>query len=400
MHSNNFQDLTGMIFGCYEVINEAPPQISSKGKIRIIWHCRCIHCGFEKDIAANHIKRRPNVCLNCSKKKTTFEDLSKQIFGYIRVDDRAPDVPKGNGKFRTMWNVTCLACGRKKVMPASLIKSGKQDSCGCMGLERRKQKRTIDFTGQIVGRLYVESRADDYKKPSGGGDRRWNCLCECGERCLKTTTYLQNSVCPSCGCWKSEITSKNKSSDLVGQTFEYLYVFERAGTQRTNGDNPKAKYLCLCLNCGGHKEVTGHDLVTGNTKSCGCVKSFGEIAVRKELVKRNIKYSTSYWFKGLYVTSPNHPLLFDFAIFDNDNNLQYLIEYQGIQHYQNTSGNNELMFGKQQREITDGIKKEYCKAHGIALYEIKYDEVIPEAIDRIIATHANFVPSSEKSEKV
>lgn len=55
--------------------------------------------------------------------------------------------------------------------------------------------------------------------------------------------------------------------------------------------------------------------------------------------------------------------------------------------------NKDGSFGKQQREITDPMKREYCKAHNIALYEIRYDEVISDAIDKIITTHANFVPS-------
>ena len=64
---------------------------------------------------------------------------------------------------------------------------------------------------------------------------------------------------------------------------------------------------------------------------------------------------------------PNGRLLrFDFAIFDSQKNVKCLIEYQGEQHY--TKSN----FGKEQREITDPIKRKYCRDNNIQLFEIKY----------------------------
>lgn len=58
----------------------------------------------------------------------------------------------------------------------------------------------------------------------------------------------------------------------------------------------------------------------------------------------------------------------------------FLIEYQGIQHYKEM----ENGFGKQQREITDLQKREYCNKKNIKLYEIKYDEDIYNKIEYIL----------------
>ena len=41
-------------------------------------------------------------------------------------------------------------------------------------------------------------------------------------------------------------------------------------------------------------------------------------------------------------------------------------------------------FGKQQREITDLQKREYCNKKNIKLYEIKYDEDIYNKIEYIL----------------
>lgn len=58
-------------------------------------------------------------------------------------------------------------------------------------------------------------------------------------------------------------------------------------------------------------------------------------------------------------------LRFDFAIFDNNNNLIKLIEFQGKQHYEINS------FYISPKEH-DELKRKYCKEHNIELLEIPY----------------------------
>lgn len=390
MHAKNFNDLIGQVFGCYKVINEAPQRIQPNGNIVTMWHMKCIYCGYEKDTSVNHLKNRPNTCPKCSK-KTTLEDLKDRVVGFIKVLERAPGKPKSNGKKRTMWKCVCLLCGKEFVMQADTIKSGKQISCGCLGGFLKSQSKLKDYTGERVGRLYVKERLDDRVKPSGGTVHRWLCLCDCGKNCIKTSDYLRTSPSPSCGCWKREITSELKTKNIIGETVGFLKVIEKIETKHTRGGNAKAMYRCVCLNCGSTVEVSAGSLLNGQTRSCGCVKSYGEFETRRELIRRNICFKTQYRFEDLYMKNKNHPLLFDFAIFDNDGNLLCLIEFQGKQHYIPTDKNG--WFGKQQREITDRLKKEYCNAHGITLCEIRYDESISDAIDRILTTQANFVPS-------
>lgn len=382
-------DLTGLDFGYYHVLGLAEPRYSPKGKKQKMWVCRCV-CGKINEVFDGHLKSRKNISCGCMK-KTTLIDLTGKTFGYLRVDSRAESKPKGNGKFQTMWNCTCLACGKKVVK--SSYDAQHQGSCKCTNIKRYQINRTIDFTGQKVGRLYIEKRVEDYVKPGGGSDRRWQCVCDCGRKCIKTTYYLHRSPTPSCGCWKAEVTSKIKTRDLIGISFGYLIPLEKFPSKRTSGNNPKVMYFCGCFNCGGTAVVSSNNLINGLTRSCGCIKSFGETEVRKELNKRNIRYETEYSFKDLYLNSKNNPLRFDFAIFDERNNLQFLIEYQGAQHY------NDVNFGKQERETTDQMKKDYCSAHNISLYEIRYDEKISDSIDNIITSHVNSVPSSEISEK-
>ena len=46
-----------------------------------------------------------------------------------------------------------------------------------------------------------------------------------------------------------------------------------------------------------------------------------------------MNFTEEYSFPDL-ISSSGRPLRFDFAVFDDDSSLDFLIEYQGIQHYE------------------------------------------------------------------
>lgn len=48
-----------------------------------------------------------------------------------------------------------------------------------------------DLTGQRFGRLLVLSRAEDYIQPDGKHITMWNCLCDCGNECVKRAATLK-----------------------------------------------------------------------------------------------------------------------------------------------------------------------------------------------------------------
>jgi len=99
------------------------------------------------------------------------------------------------------------------------------------------------------------------------------------------------------------------------------------------------------------------------------------------------------------LSSIGNRLYFDFALFDNENNLVGLLEYQGAQHY--LTDEEIGKFGKIQREETDLIKKEYCKKNNYKLFEIRYDENINNKLKSILkAIYDNTVPSASKDAKV
>lgn len=98
--------------------------------------------------------------------------------------------------------------------------------------------------------------------------------------------------------------------------------------------------------------------------------SRGEIKIEEVLQNAGVVFQEEYSFPDL-VSTGGRPLRFDFAVFDDENNLEFLIEYQGIQHYAPKSKFGGYT-GLRKQQYNDMKKKEYCQKHNIILIEIPY----------------------------
>ena len=100
--------------------------------------------------------------------------------------------------------------------------------------------------------------------------------------------------------------------------------------------------------------------------------SRGEIKIEKILENNELKFEMEYSFTGLN-SSNGKPLRFDFAVFDDEDNLDFLIEYQGKQHYEPVSkfGGRRGLY---QQQHNDDKKRRFCALNGITLIEIPYTD--------------------------
>lgn len=98
--------------------------------------------------------------------------------------------------------------------------------------------------------------------------------------------------------------------------------------------------------------------------------SRGEIKIEEILTKAGLDFEEEYTFPDL-VSSNGRPLRFDFAVFDDNHELEFLIEYQGVQHYQPKSKFGGYS-GLRKQQYNDMKKRAYCKKNGIILIEIPY----------------------------
>ena len=61
--------------------------------------------------------------------------------------------------------------------------------------------------------------------------------------------------------------------------------------------------------------------------------SYGERKIHEILEMADLNYKMEYVFPELR-SSNGRPLRFDFVVFDDDGNIDFIIEYQGKQHYE------------------------------------------------------------------
>lgn len=100
--------------------------------------------------------------------------------------------------------------------------------------------------------------------------------------------------------------------------------------------------------------------------------SRGEIKIEEILKKNGIPFQEEYSFPDL-VTNTGRPLRFDFAVFDDEGQLEFLIEYQGIQHYEPKSKFGGYT-GLRKQQYNDMQKRIYCKKNNIILIAIPYTD--------------------------
>ena len=350
------EDVTGQKF------NNLTALYKQDGK----WVCQCI-CGNITSVNLTRLKNGRIKSCGCLQFQSRSEDISGKRFGRLTVlrKDKC-----NNQKYLCQCD-----CGNVTSVYKDNLIRGLTQSCGCLHSDLVSDKLTIDLTGQKFGRLLVLQR--DFNKLRSQGVY-WKCLCDCGNIISVIAHSLKEGNTQSCGCLKQETTSELLALHLEGQRFGRLTVIQRCENIISADNAQYSQWLCQC-DCGNTIKVKGHYLVSGGTSSCGCLISKGEEIVRKILISKNINFEVQYTFNDLR-SKKNYPLKFDFAIFDNSV-LKCLIEYQGEQHFDDY---NHGEFGKQQREVTDIQKREYCKNNNIKLFEIKYNENINDRVDDIL----------------
>ena len=100
--------------------------------------------------------------------------------------------------------------------------------------------------------------------------------------------------------------------------------------------------------------------------------SRGEIKIEDILRASGLPFTEEYYFPDL-VSLSGRPLRFDFCVFDDDGDIDFLIEYQGIQHYQPKPKFGGWQ-GLRKQQYYDMKKREYCEKHGIKLIAIPYTD--------------------------
>ena len=226
-----------------------------------------------------------------------------------------------------------------------------------------------DITGIRFGNLIA---IQDTKKSDPHRNRIWLCQCDCGNTCEVSGNNLRTGHTLSCGCRRqnicAEIGKKQNIIDETGNSYGKLTVISLEKI-----DKHCAFWNCKC-ECGNEIIVAGNHLRTGHTASCGCVKSVGEMRINQILAQTQLNYASQYT-----VRIHNSYYRFDYGIFDDNNNLIRLIEFDGEQHFHKNN-----FFDYEATHYNDVLKNEYCKTNKIPLVRIPYWERDNITLDLIL----------------
>ena len=274
-------------------------------------------------------------------------DLTGQTFGYLIVLNETDERRNKS----VVWNCRC-SCGKiVKYSTKQLISDGIQ-SCKECNLKRQPQQNLLlDIVGKKFNHWTVLEKTSERSLDK----ILYKCQCDCLEKTISyhTRTELVNGESKSCGC----ANRRYKIGDQVGnfKIIEYTH-------------NRQSPYLAECLRCGSIKSYTGHRL--RHQMSCGCLHiSRGELEIFNLLTSYNIPFKREYQFK-------NSKFRYDFAVFNNKDQLIQLIEFDGEAHYKENiknSGWNTVEHYEETRR-RDKEKDKLAQEMGIPLIRIPYTQ--------------------------
>ena len=216
----------------------------------------------------------------------------------------------------------------------------------------------IDLTGKTFGRWTVLYQTN---KRAKNGLVIWHCKCECGNEKDVDGYTLRSGQSKSCGCLQKEIAGeigKRSRIDLTGQRFGKLVALYPI---YSGNHDIHTKWHCKC-DCGNECDIDMGNLRQGFSQSCGCTNSKQEEKIIKLLKQNNINFEYQKRFNNFKEKE------FDFFI-----NNEYVIEYDGSQHFKFTDTGWDTKEHFERTRKSDLIKNKYCFEHNIPLIRIPYD---------------------------
>jgi len=177
------------------------------------------------------------------------------------------------------------------------------------------------------------------------------------------------------------LSGKSKCPRCSGKVKPTTEEFRQQVKELTNGEYDvlgeyieryttiKMKHLL----CGHEWDALPNNFIHYGRRCPRCNSSKGEESIATWVEKNKIIYEVQYKFKDCAHVLP---LLFDFALFNNQKELIHIIEYDGQHHFKPVDfASRGKEWAKEQFEQLkhrDQIKNQYCKDNNIPLLRIPY----------------------------
>ena len=200
------------------------------------WICRCV-CGRELILSTKALNNKHIKSCGCARKFTdAVIDLTGLRFGKLLVLYRDIEYEQTHLCKGAHWRCLC-DCGKEITVYGAKLRKGNTRSCGCLRTETLRERYFEDLTDKKFTRLYVENLNENFleEHPKAPKGTYWNCLCDCGNRCVINGKYLKNGDTKSCGCLVSlgeTLIKKLLTENNI--PFEYQKTFNTCRLETNN----------------------------------------------------------------------------------------------------------------------------------------------------------------------
>lgn len=254
----------------------------------------------------------------------------------------------------------------QKILVASKIRKGQPKSCGCLQREKVSKLNYKDIKGQIFGELTVIEETNERDK--NGGGIIWKCKCSCGKDVYINGVNLRRTSgntlsCKDCASKRGGQKNQKDMTGLKVGKLTILYPLENRALNR------QLIWHCQC-DCGNFIDVRGDRIRNEEVIACNICSnrhSLGEQKIIQILQNNFIDYQCEKTYDTCRFVDTNALARFDFLI-----NNQYLVEFDGSQHFNFTEEgwNTKNQFEKTKEH--DEYKNTWCKENNIPLIRIPY----------------------------
>lgn len=287
-------------------------------------------------------------------KKVSLEEFKKRLFN-AHGDDMILV-----GEFKNMKTKTKFRhkCGYEwETVPYSIVRGIGCPSCS--GNARWNTEIIKQKFYELVGNEY--SIMDEYITTHTPIEIKHN---ECGNIFkMSPRSFMNGQRCPNERYKRSAKNNsytleqvKNKIKELVGEEYHIIGEYTKSTSDVEFIHNK----------CGSIFSTSPTRFIKRGVRCKTCTNtSKGELIVEEYLKDNKYNYEAQYKIADCKNIKP---LPFDFAVFNKDNTLKCLIEYDGEQHF-------KPKFSLETFEktiINDSIKNNYCSNNKIHLIRIKY----------------------------
>lgn len=299
---------------------------------------------------------------------------------------------------KAMLTARHIPCGIIRTAPAGdFFRRGCYECQKAKGVRRRYEKRAAQYIHKIETEYNVTAASEykGYREPM-----TWRCNV-CGAEIIKTidSVLFRSDGGEGLKCDHGIKPQKSEGPKATGKRLAKLLrrrllkmkreeeilalciQYEATGYDTLKiGDNLRTVRL-RHLKCGREFTTTKDHMKRGyGCRACSrCGTSYGVQQIENYLRDHHIKFDREATFT---TCKRKNVLPFDFAIYDSDGSIKFLIEFQGEQHYRARP-----MFGGEEKlqrvQEADAIKRQWARDNNVNLIIIDWNEDIEAALTPI-----------------